>query len=184
MGDRVYLKLQPYVQSSLAPRSSQKLSFKYFGPYTVEERIGSLAYRLALPPSAHIHPVFHVSLLKQAIGNQVVSSSLPSVPASMAVPEHILQCRVSAGERRCCRVSSSGLVFHLHWQLGKTWRRCVNASRWLRLGDKSLLKGRRVLLALVVLHWFQIQPPQGPSDRRSPILVFLAQNGRCKGCIR
>jgi hypothetical protein len=99
VGDRVYLKLQPYVQSSLAPRSSQKLSFKYFGPYTVEERIGSLAYRLALPPSAHIHPVFQVSLLKQSMGNQVVSSSLPSVLASMVVPEHILQRRVSAGER-------------------------------------------------------------------------------------
>ena len=64
VGDRVYLKLQPYVQSSLAPHSSQKLSFKYFGPYTEEEHIGSVAYYLALPPSAHIHPVFHVSQLK------------------------------------------------------------------------------------------------------------------------
>jgi len=99
VGDQVYLKLQPYVQSSLAPSSSQKLFFKYFGPYTVEERIGSLAYHLALPPSVHIHPVFHVSQLKQAIGNQVVSSSLPSVPACMAVPERILQRRIFAGER-------------------------------------------------------------------------------------
>jgi len=41
VGDRVYLKLQPYVQSSLAPRANQKLSFKFFGPYSVVERIGS-----------------------------------------------------------------------------------------------------------------------------------------------
>jgi len=30
VGDWVYLKLQPYVQSSLAPRANQKLAFKFF----------------------------------------------------------------------------------------------------------------------------------------------------------
>lgn len=35
VGDSVYLKLQPYVQSSVAPRSSNKLSFHYFGPFTI-----------------------------------------------------------------------------------------------------------------------------------------------------
>jgi hypothetical protein len=30
VGDRVFLKLQPYVQSSLAPRANQKLAFKCF----------------------------------------------------------------------------------------------------------------------------------------------------------
>lgn len=32
VGDWVFLKLQPYVQSSLAPRANQKLAFKFFGP--------------------------------------------------------------------------------------------------------------------------------------------------------
>jgi hypothetical protein len=33
VGDSVFLKSQPYVQTSLAPRSNQKLIFKFFGPF-------------------------------------------------------------------------------------------------------------------------------------------------------
>jgi ribosomal protein L21E len=51
VGDSVYLKLQPYVHSSLAPWAHQKLSLHYFGAYKVVERIGSVAYKLELPPS-------------------------------------------------------------------------------------------------------------------------------------
>jgi hypothetical protein len=61
IGDWVYLKLQPYVQSSMLPRAHDKLSFKYFGPYQITSRVGSVAYRLALPNVSKIHPVVHVS---------------------------------------------------------------------------------------------------------------------------
>jgi hypothetical protein len=33
VGDWVYLKLQPYVQASLALRANQKLTFKFFEPF-------------------------------------------------------------------------------------------------------------------------------------------------------
>jgi hypothetical protein len=43
VGDSVYLKLQPYVQTSIARCSTQKLAFKFFGPYTILKRVGAVA---------------------------------------------------------------------------------------------------------------------------------------------
>ena len=46
--------------------SKGKLSPRYIGPYDILERVGPLAYRLALPPElARIHNVFHVSMLRR-----------------------------------------------------------------------------------------------------------------------
>jgi ribosomal protein L21E len=35
VGDLVYMKLQPYIQSSVVHRANQKLGFKYFGPFPI-----------------------------------------------------------------------------------------------------------------------------------------------------
>ena len=43
-----------------------KLALRYIGPFKVLERVGTVAYRLALPPSlSGVHEVFHVSILRK-----------------------------------------------------------------------------------------------------------------------
>lgn len=95
VGDIVFLKIQPYVQSTLAPRANQKLSFKFYGPFHMIARVGSVAYKLELPPTTSIHPVFHVSQLKAAVRpGTPVSPSLPTDTELPRVPLEILQTRV------------------------------------------------------------------------------------------
>lgn len=94
VGDSVFLKLQPYIQSSMAPRAHHKLLFKYYGPYKVLERMGTSAYRLTLPPASRIHPVLHVSQLKLALGPHCqVQPTLPNPDSQFAVPVRVLQRR-------------------------------------------------------------------------------------------
>ncbi|CAN4115708.1 unnamed protein product [Withania somnifera] len=43
-----------------------KLTPGFIGPYEILERVGDVAYRLALPPIlSAVHPVFHVSILRR-----------------------------------------------------------------------------------------------------------------------
>ena len=69
VGDFVYLNLRHYRLRSLARRPNEKLSPWYFGPYKVVQQIGLVVYKLELPSSTTIHPVFHVSQLKWALGS-------------------------------------------------------------------------------------------------------------------
>ena len=65
VGDKVFLKVSPWMKILMFSKKG-KLSLRFIGPYEVLERIGSMAYRLALPLElTKLHNVFHVSMLRR-----------------------------------------------------------------------------------------------------------------------
>jgi hypothetical protein len=90
--------LQPYAQQTVVNRPFPKLSYKFFGPYTILERIGAVAYKLQLPATAQVHPVFHISQLKPFVPKYTpVFRELPAIPdlaAAAIEPDEILERRM------------------------------------------------------------------------------------------
>jgi len=67
VGDYVFLKVKPR-HSIVRSGNKGKLAPRYIGPFEVTQRVGSVSYRLGLPPSLQrIHNVFHVSMLRKYV---------------------------------------------------------------------------------------------------------------------
>ena len=56
-------------------KKDNKLLPKYYGPYKLLQKIGTMAYKLELLASLRVHPVFHVSCLKKNYKGQNSSSN-------------------------------------------------------------------------------------------------------------
>ena len=57
----MFLRVTPITGVGRALKS-QKLTPRFIGPYQISERVGEVAYLIALPPSlSNLHDVFHVS---------------------------------------------------------------------------------------------------------------------------
>ena len=65
MGDHVFLKVMPK-RGGIKFGKRGKLTSRYIEPFEILERVGTIAYRLVLPPSlSGVHEVFHVSMLRK-----------------------------------------------------------------------------------------------------------------------
>ena len=65
VGEKVFLKVSPW-KKVMRFRKKGRLNPRFIGPYEVIEKVGPVAYRLALPLDLEkIHNVFHISMLRR-----------------------------------------------------------------------------------------------------------------------
>ena len=95
----MFLKFQPYKMHSLACKMNEKLSPRFYRPYHILDKLGPVAYCLALPPSCCLHLVLHVSRLKRAVPPQVQPQEIPTVLAKdeelLLYLEEVLESQVN-----------------------------------------------------------------------------------------
>jgi hypothetical protein len=65
-------------------RPNDKLDYCRLGPFRVSKQVNEVAYRLDLPSSMKIHPVFHVSLL-EPYRESTIPRRLPALPPPIKI---------------------------------------------------------------------------------------------------
>jgi len=105
----VFLRISP-TRGVIRFGRRAKLSPRFIGPFDVVERVGKVAYRLALPPAlAGVHDVFHVSQLRRYIRDpsHVIDHSELSVSPDLSLasqPVAILDAREKRLKNRVIRL--------------------------------------------------------------------------------
>ena len=139
-GDWAYLKLQPYMQQSVARRTNHRLGFKYFGPFQVLERIGDVAYRLCTlwfmsPCSSPLHHQVMVPIQLKSFSMRINWPYHPSPRKFWRLYGCVSEDAHASSTR------SLGQVYRCLWQPGSG---PVHYQSFLQLEVKLLLKERGV----------------------------------------
>lgn len=99
----MFVKLRPHWQHFVARRVNQKLAARYYGPFWISQRVGTVAYHLDLSTHSQVYPVFHASQLRRVVGVQEAEPELPIHPeielSEQCIPESILATKsISRGD--------------------------------------------------------------------------------------
>ena len=93
IGEKVFFKVSPWKKVMRFGKKG-KLSPRFIGPYEVIEKVGPVAYILALPWDLEkIHNVFHVSMLRRyrSDTSHVVSSETIELRPNLTCEEELVE---------------------------------------------------------------------------------------------
>ena len=129
VGDKIWL----LHQNLKTHRPSDKLDYRRLGPFSIIKQVNEVAYRLELPPSMKIHPVFHVSLL-EPYKDSTIHGRLQAPPPPIEV-DGAEEFEVS--EILDSRINRDKLEYLVHWQgyevHERTWEPAANLENALEL---------------------------------------------------
>ncbi len=117
---------------------TRKLAAKWAGPFTITAQISSEAWRLQLPASWKVHPVYHSSQLKAVVGT-------PRVPEPIALEDgqaaEELEVERLVGRRQVRGQEAQYLVrwkgFGAHEDTWEPLSKLGNCRRLVRLYDQK-----------------------------------------------
>jgi len=123
VGDWAWLRLHHCSAAGIVDKNAGKLAPRFYGPYQVLERVGSVAYRLQLPARAKIHNVFHVVFLTKHQG------APPAAPVPLPPVVHGRVVPTPASVKRA-------RLNHGVWELSVHWVGCdASDSTWEKLDE-------------------------------------------------
>ena len=140
------LKLRPHRQVSLrGPQEyTGKLAKRFYGPFSILERIGPVAYRLQLPTGTRVHPVFHCSLLKPFKGTPPSDITAVQLPEKFFGTQPIITPLAILDHRQTSQDPPRWEVL-VQWQGlppdDTSWEDWSTLCRDYHLEDKVLLQG-------------------------------------------
>jgi hypothetical protein len=134
VGDSVWLDARDITTT----RPTKKFDDKWFGPYKVTEKISRNAYRLALPTSLRVHPVFHVSRLRRfepdTIEGRPRSTQPPPVTLDDGTEEYEVEKVIAS---RWFRRKLQYLVKWKGWSVShNTWEPAANVEHATKLVEE------------------------------------------------
>ncbi|KAI0990988.1 hypothetical protein K3495_g17199, partial [Podosphaera aphanis] len=121
VGDLVFLS----AKNIRTTRNSQKLDWRKLGPFAIKDVISSHAYRLDLPNTMKIHPVFHVSLLEPYANDPVIGQTQSPPPPIIVDGEEEYMVKEIYDSRL---TKQFGLQYLVKWigENDPTWEPAVN----------------------------------------------------------
>ena len=102
VGDHVFLKVMPK-RGVVRFGKRGKLLTRFVEPFEILERVGTVAYRLALPPSmSGVHEVFHFTMLRKYTQIQLMRWIGDRLRSTQRGPSRRDQCAIWIAVIRFC----------------------------------------------------------------------------------
>ena len=106
-GDRVWLDTR-----NIKTNYHKKIGPKREGPFEITKVIGPVTYRLKLPATWKIHPIFHATLLRPYKEMDVYGANFPRPPPDLVKGEEVYEVKRILKHRRRGR----GYQYYVAWK--------------------------------------------------------------------
>ncbi|XP_050908785.1 uncharacterized protein LOC127122507 [Lathyrus oleraceus] len=109
-GDHVFLRVTPTTDVGRSLKA-KKLTPRFIGPYQITNRVGKVAYRVALPPNlSNLHDVFHVSQLRKYIPDPSHVIQMDDIQVRDNLTVETMPLRIEGRETKSLRGKEIDLV--------------------------------------------------------------------------